>query len=151
VPSHKSVQLIHTPGGVQLTYRTKEFTYHHSHFFLLPFKPNRKLFMQLGQYGNWKFCFDSTVYFVGDYQLLGICYPNQSLPTKYYLPFSIQPVKILMGCSNQEKIFGAKLDTVLMKQEYLSLQPSAVSIQNYLPQVTTQEQVLALHIQECIL
>jgi hypothetical protein len=45
------------------------------------------------------------------------------------------PFKILMGCSNQEKILGTKMDTVLMAQEYQSLQPSTVSIQN-LPQVT---------------
>jgi hypothetical protein len=56
-----------------------------------------------------------------------------------------------MGCTNQEKIFGTKIDIVLMAQEYQSLQPSSVSIQNYLPQVTTQEQVLALSIQKLIL
>jgi len=61
------------------------------------------------------------------------------------------PFKILRGCSNQEKIPGTKMDTVLMAQEYQSLQPSSVSIQNYLPQVTTQEQVLALYIQKFIL
>jgi len=61
------------------------------------------------------------------------------------------PFKILMGCSKREKIFGTKMDIVLMAQEYQSLQPSSVSIQNYLPQVTTQEQVLALYIQKFIL
>jgi hypothetical protein len=56
-----------------------------------------------------------------------------------------------MGCSNQEKIFGTKMDTVLMAQVHQSLQPSSVSIQNYLPQVTTQEQVLAFYIQKILL
>jgi hypothetical protein len=60
------------------------------------------------------------------------------------------PFKILMGCSNQEKISGTKMDTVLMAQGYQSLQPSSVSIQNHL-QVTTQEQVLALYVQKFIL
>jgi hypothetical protein len=51
-----------------------------------------------------------------------------------------------MGCSNQEKIFETKIDIVLMAQEYQLSQPSSVSTQIYLPQVTTHEQVLALSI-----
>ena len=56
-----------------------------------------------------------------------------------------------MGCINQEKISGTKMDTVLMAQEYQSLQPSTVSIQDYLPRVTTQEQVLAPYTRKFIL